>query len=80
MEKKELMKITLNGIVSMGIGSIVGDIAGYFLPKKMKPFVKVASGLATYIITDLASNKVSDYIESEIDGPDDELEETEEGP
>lgn len=64
---KDLLKTTLSGIISIGVGSIIGDIAGYFLPKNMKLMARAGSSLATFILTNTVTGTLSTVVEAEID-------------
>lgn len=63
----DIVKTAFNGIVSLSVGSIVGNLSEYFLPKNLKLLSKAGLSLATFILTNMVSNGVSNVIETEID-------------
>ena len=67
MKPLDLVKTTLNGVISIAVGSVVGNLSEYFIPKNLRPLAKAGVSLATYMLTSAVTSKISNTVDNELD-------------
>jgi len=62
-----IVKAGIGMVTSIGVGSIVGNAIKATTPVGMKKYTKVCVSLGSLVLTALAGDMASKYVESEID-------------
>lgn len=67
MTKIEMIKAAGEIVVSIGVGTIVGNVIKSTTPVDMGPIKKACVSIGTIVLANLASDSTTDYLEKKID-------------
>lgn len=66
--KYQLAKLTLQGVVSVAVSSMVESLGALFLPKSNKKLRDNMRKVGQYVVSEIVSGAIGSVIDSEIDG------------
>jgi hypothetical protein len=68
MKKTEMVKAAGSLIISIGVGSIVGNVIKTTTPGSIGALKKVCIGAGSVVLSNMVGDKAVDYVEEKIEG------------